>query len=85
VGGDQFLGEGDGDVAHDGHARGAIPGVPEIEEALARGRRDDPGQTEGDLFQEKRGCKSGFHPGMRDAASDRIAGAFLAENDTALF
>jgi hypothetical protein len=36
LGGDQFLDEGDGDVAHDadGHVLGAIPGVPEIEEAL---------------------------------------------------
>lgn len=54
LGGDQFLDEGDGDVAldDDGHALGAIPGVPEIEEALARGRRDDLGPADGEAFRE---------------------------------
>jgi hypothetical protein len=63
---------------------GAIPGVPELREAGARGLLDDLDQADGNAFRQERVAEHELELRDERAETHVVAGAFLAEDDAAL-
>ena len=74
------------DVAGDDHEHplGAIPGVVELRELLARGVPDDVLQADWQPLREARVGHEEFQLGEEGAQADRVAGAFLTQDYAAL-